>query len=99
MDVNEDTDQNLDLALCLFVPSAYNLCKQLRPRSGRQNVEPDLDPNCLTLMVFLKCFFKKVDFEKNLQTKLMHAKLPRRQVQGGFCDKNQNQNLVLAHLV
>ena len=29
-----------------------------------QNVRPELDPNCLTLMVFLKEFFRYVDFEK-----------------------------------
>ena len=33
-----------------------------------QNVAPDLDPNYLTLMIFLKEFFEKVDFEKNQQT-------------------------------
>ena len=32
---------------------------------ARQNVGPDQDPNCFdTLMVFLKEFLKKVDFEK-----------------------------------
>ena len=29
-----------------------------------QNVWPELDHNCLTLMVFLKEFFEKVDSEK-----------------------------------
>ena len=38
------------------------------PDQARQNVGPDLDPNCLTLMVFLKEFFEKVDFEKYQQT-------------------------------
>ena len=32
-----------------------------------------------TLMVFLKEFFEKVDFEKNQQTTKMHAKLLSRQ--------------------
>ena len=41
--------------------SADKFCKQFRPELfGR----PDQDPKCLTLMVFLKEFFKKVDFEK-----------------------------------
>ena len=40
---------------------------------------PDLDPNCLTLTVFLKEFFEKVDFEKNQQTTKEHEKLPSRQ--------------------
>ena len=33
-----------------------------------QHVSPDLDPNCLTLKVFLKEFFEKVEFEKSQQT-------------------------------
>ena len=37
----------------------------LDPDQARQNVRPDLDPNCLTLMVILKKKFQKVDFEKN----------------------------------
>ena len=28
---------------------------------------PDLNPHCLTLIIFLKEFFGKVDFEKNQQ--------------------------------
>ena len=41
----------------------------LDPDQARQNVGPDLDPNCLTaLMVFLKEFMEKVDIEKNQQT-------------------------------
>ena len=28
--------------------SADNLCKQFDPDQARQNVGPDLDPNCLT---------------------------------------------------
>ena len=59
------------LTLYLQVLSADNFCKQFGPRSGpnkaQQNVRSDLDPNCLTLMVFLKEFFKKVDFEKDKQ--------------------------------
>ena len=51
----------------------------LDPNQARQNVWPDLDPNCLTLMVFPKEFFKKVDFEKNLQVTRRHAKLPSMQ--------------------
>ena len=39
----------------------------LYPDQARQNVGPDLDPNCLNLMVLPKEFFNKVDFEKNQQ--------------------------------
>ena len=39
--------------------SADNLCKQLDPDQAEQNVGPDLDPNCLTLMVFVKDFYVK----------------------------------------
>ena len=31
----------------------------LDPDQAQQNVGPDLDPNCLTLMVFLKEYFEK----------------------------------------
>ena len=48
----------------------------LDPDQARHSVGPDLSPNCLTLMVFLKEFFKKVDFEKNQQTTNKHEKLP-----------------------
>ena len=41
----------------------------------RRNVGPDLDPNCLTLMVFLKEFVENDDFE---MTKT-HEILPSRQ--------------------
>ena len=37
-------------------------------------VWPDLDPNCLPLIVFLKEYFEKVDFEKNQQITKKHAK-------------------------
>ena len=36
----------------------------LEPDQTRRNVRPDLDPDCETLIVFLKDFFEKVDFEK-----------------------------------
>ena len=46
----------------------------------RQNIGPDLDPNCFDADgIFLKEFFKKVNFEKNQQTTKKHAKLPSRQ--------------------
>ena len=37
------------LTLCLLVPSAVNLCKQLDPDQAQHFVGPDLDPNCWTL--------------------------------------------------
>ena len=42
----------------------------------RQNVRPDLVLNCLTLIVFLKEFFEKVNIEKTLTDAKKHAKLP-----------------------
>ena len=46
--------------------SADDLCKQLYPDQAGQNARLDLHPNCLTLslIVFLKEFFEKVNFEK-----------------------------------
>ena len=43
-----------------------------------QNVGPDLDPSCLTL-VYLKEIFENVGFEKNQQTTKKHSNLPSRQ--------------------
>ena len=54
----------------LLIIFASSLC----PDQSRQNVGPDLDPNCLTLTIFLK-----VDFEKNQQTTKKHALFPSRQ--------------------
>ena len=58
---------------------ADNFCKLIQPRSGSTKFWPDLDPNCLTLMVFLKEFFEKVDFEKNQQATESLEKNPRGQ--------------------
>ena len=60
------------------MPSADNLANSLEPDQARQNVGPDLDPTCLTLMVFLIFFRKKVG-EKIQQTTKMYPKLPSRQ--------------------
>ena len=54
--------------------SADYLYNSLDPDQARQNVGPDLDLNCLKLMVFLK-FFLKINFEKkNRTTFTKHAK-------------------------
>ena len=37
----------------------FALLQQFGPRSDPTKRRPDLDPNCLTLMVFLKEFFEK----------------------------------------
>ena len=38
------------LTLYLLMLSADNFCKQFGPKDqSQQNVEPDLEPNCLTL--------------------------------------------------
>ena len=56
--------------------SANKLCKQFGPRSGGQNIRPDLNPELFdSLIVLLKEFFEKVNFEKNQQT-TNNVKLP-----------------------
>ena len=45
--------------ICLLVLSADNLFKQFGNRGGPTKYGPDLDPNCLTLVVFLKKNCKK----------------------------------------
>ena len=53
----------------------------LDPDQARQNVGPNQDPNCLTLMVFLNEFFlEKVDFENNQQSTKKHQKLPSKRI-------------------
>ena len=44
--------------------SADNICKEFGSSQDRHFVGPDLGPNHLTLIVFLKEFFEKVNFEK-----------------------------------
>ena len=57
--------------------NAEYLCKQFGPRSGFKLFG--------TLMVFLKEFFKNIDFEKNEEMAKNHEKLPSRQrVRGCF---------------
>ena len=62
--------------------SADNLClliifaNSLDPDQARQNVRPDLDPNCLTLWWYSwKIFFQKVNLKNPKMTK-KHTKLP-----------------------
>ena len=44
----------------------------LDPDQGQQDIKPDLDPNCLTLRVFLKDVFKNAFVEKiNRQLKTL----------------------------
>ena len=50
----------------------------MEPDQARQTVEPDLDPNCLTLLtIFLKEYLKKIILKKKNQPMTKrHAKLP-----------------------
>ena len=58
------------------LPASGDLCRPLKifangldPDQNRQNVGPDLDPNCLhSDSVPERIFRKKVNFEKNQQT-------------------------------
>ena len=68
------------LTLCLLVSSADNLCKPFGPRSGRTECLARSECKLFdTLIVFLKEFFQKVDFEKKSADNKKHAKLPSRQ--------------------
>ena len=63
--------------ITLFLPvlSAFSLCKQFGHTSGPTE-RPGLEPSCLTLIIFLKEFFNKHNFEKNQQTPQNHTNLP-----------------------
>ena len=58
-----------DLTQCLLVSSADSLCKQFGPRSGPTKCRA-------TLIVFLKEFFEKVDFEKISRRQKFMKKIP-----------------------
>ena len=61
-----------------FCRLLVTFANSLDPDQARQNVQPDLDPNCL--MVFLKdFFFKKLIKIKICRQQKKHAKLPSRQ--------------------
>ena len=57
---------NFFLACGNFCHLLITFANSLTPDQDRQNVGHDLDPNCLTLLIlFLKDFFEKVNFEKS----------------------------------
>ena len=86
----------LSSTLCLLVTSANNLCKQFRPRSGQTKRRARSESKLFdTLMIFLKEFFKKLDFEqKKLETK-NHEKLPSMQ---RIKNKQQRRGLKFSYL-
>ena len=88
--------QHGHLILCPLVSSADNFFKQFRTRSGRTECRAWSGSKLFdTLMVFLKEFFEKVDFEKNQQTTKKHEKLPSRQrVNGGFLQEVPKYHLL-----
>ena len=67
-----DHAADIVLTLCLLMQIADSLCKQFGLRSGSTSKLFD------TLMVVLKEFFRKIDFEKNQRTTKKLAKLPSR---------------------
>ena len=70
----EQAKETLSLCLlqCRLLKTFGN---KLDPDQARHNVEPDLDSNCLTQMVFPKEYFEKVNFQ-NSQVKKKHETLP-----------------------
>ena len=62
--------ENFHTWLCQLVCSADNICKQflVYPDQDQQNIGPDLDLNCLTLMECLIILSKKAIL-KNTQLK------------------------------
>ena len=68
--------ERMDISLALnslatngdFCRLLITFANSLDTDQARQSVGPNLDPNCLTLMVFLKDFFKKLILKKNPHT-------------------------------
>ena len=51
-----------------FCPLSITIANSENPDQDRQNIGHDLDPNHLTVILFLKEFFENVKFEKSQQT-------------------------------
>ena len=64
---------------CNFYRLLISFANSLDPDQEQQYVGPDLDPNCLTQIVFMKEFYEKVNFEKKASRQLKHEKLPSMQ--------------------
>ena len=62
-------------AWTILLLSADNFCNSLDPDQDGQNAGPHLDSNHLTLIVFLKELYEKVNFEKCQQTTKKHEEL------------------------
>ena len=89
MEVDEAPSQEFSL-LTLSLPAmtchlAANLCKHFGPDHDGQKVGPDLNPDCLTLIVFLKEFFEKVNFEKSWQRTTRSRKITQHAVLKKLC--------------
>ena len=64
------------LPVCLLLVCFRN---RLDPDRAQHFNGPNQDPNCLTLMVFLKEIFEKVDFEKFSRQNFLEKKIPSMQ--------------------
>ena len=67
------------LAVSIHVLSFHLLITfaiSLDPDQALQNVRPDLDLNCLTLMIFLKYFIEKLHLKKKAADDKKACKLP-----------------------
>ena len=73
--------QPLSLSICPLLKT-FAVWTQIKTDRNSQKVCPDPDPNCLTLMVFLKEFFENVNFEnKSVQmTKSMQNYPARKEI-------------------
>ena len=76
----ESSSADVDFILIALSADAFE--NSLEPDQARQNVWPDLDPNCLTLMVLLKEFLEKADFvnksgDKKTKTRKKHPSMKR----------------------
>ena len=65
-----------DINLCLHGFLFITIANSLDSDQALHFVGPDLDPNCSTLMMFLKDIFEKINFEKNQQMMENHKNYP-----------------------
>ena len=69
------SDVNSFLASSNFCGLLMTFANRLDLVQDGQFVSPDLDPSCLTLMLFLKEFFESFNFEKISKRQNKHEKL------------------------
>ena len=82
----------------IFCGLSITNANSLDPDQARQNIGPDLDPNCEFLVIFQTEFFENVKFEKKISRRQTHAckDLTLRRLSSYFEGHDVNKKLKLS---